>query len=66
MIISLEKLINVKGNRYLFTRATNTAIDRRENIHNFPEEARTWKVVPTVLQLVLDNKVKFVLTKEEE
>jgi len=66
MIISLEKLINVKGNRYLFTRAANTAIDRRENIHNYPEEARNWKVVPTVMQFVLDGKVKYVLTKEEE
>ncbi|HEY1405106.1 MAG TPA: hypothetical protein VF857_00715 [Spirochaetota bacterium] len=66
MIIQLDKLINVKGNKYLFTKATNTAIDRRDNITNYPEDARNWKVVPTVLQIMLDEKVKFYLKEGEE
>lgn len=66
MIISLDKLINVKGNKYLFTKGTNTAIDRRDNITGYPEEARNWKVVPTVLQFMLEGKVKFYLKSEDE
>ncbi|HNX60613.1 MAG TPA: hypothetical protein PKK43_16035 [Spirochaetota bacterium] len=66
MIISLDKLINVKGNKYLFTKGTNTAIDRRDNITGYPEDARNWKVVPTVMQMMLEGKVKFYLKTEEE
>jgi hypothetical protein len=66
MIISLEKLMNVKGNKYIFTKATNTAIDRRDNIKDYPDGERMWKVVPTVLQLMLEEKIKFHMKKEEE
>jgi hypothetical protein len=66
MIISLDKLINVKGNKYLFTKGTNTAIDRRDNITDFPQESLNWKVVPTVLEMVLQGKVKYYLKKDEE
>lgn len=59
MIINLDKLINLKGNKYLMTRATNLAIDRLGNIKGYPDDERAWKVVPCVLNLMLDNSVKF-------
>ena len=66
MIISLEKLMNVRGNKYIFTKAANTAIDRRDNIKEYPEGERMWKVVPTVMQLLLEGKIKFYMKKEGE
>lgn len=59
MIIALDKLINLKGNKYLMTRATNLAIDRLGNIKGYPDDERAWKVVPCVLNLMLNNNVKF-------
>ena len=59
MIISLDKLINLKGNKYLVTRAANLAIDRLGNIKDYPEDGRGWKVVPCVLSMVLNEKIKF-------
>jgi hypothetical protein len=60
MIIPLDKLINLKGNKYLITRAANLAIDRLGNIKGYPEDnVRGWKVVPCVLGMVLDDKIKF-------
>lgn len=59
MIISLDKLINLKGNKYLVTRAANLAIDRLGNIKDYPDNGRGWKVVPCVLGMVLDEKIKF-------
>ena len=58
MIISLDKLINLKGNKYLVTRAANLAIDRLGNIKDYPDNGRGWKVVPCVLGMVLDEKIK--------
>ena len=59
MIMDLDKLINLKGNKYLMTRATNLAIDRLGNIKGYPEDTRAWKVVPCVLSMVLNDKIKF-------
>ena len=60
MIIALDKLIDLKGNKYLVTRAANLAIDRLGNIKGYPEDnARGWKVVPCVLDMVLNEKIKF-------
>jgi hypothetical protein len=57
--MDLDKLINLKGNKYLLTRATNLAIDRLGNIKGYPEDTRGWKVVPCVLSMVLNDKIKF-------
>ena len=59
MIMALDKLINLKGNKYLVTRAANLAIDRLGNIKGYPEDERGWKVVPCVLSMVLNEKIKF-------
>ena len=59
MIMTLDKLINLKGNKYLVTREANLAIDRLGNIKDYPEDGRGWKVVPCVLSMVLNEKIKF-------
>ena len=67
MIIALDKLINLKGNKYLVTRATNLAIDRLGNIKDYPDEKTIgWKVVPCVLDMVLEEKIKFHQPEPEE
>jgi hypothetical protein len=67
MIISLEKLINVKGNKYTFSNAANTAIDRKDNIKDYPHgNVRSWKVVPHVLEMILNGKIKYVEKKNGE
>jgi hypothetical protein len=66
MIISLDKLIDVRGNKYLFTKAAHTAIDRKDNIKDYPHEERGWKVVPTVLQMMFDGKVNYVHKEQGE
>ncbi|MGL4369042.1 MAG: hypothetical protein ACRCUT_05135 [Spirochaetota bacterium] len=63
MIISLDKLINLKGNKYLMTKATLLAVDRIGNIKGYPDDdAHGWKVVPCVLDMVLNEKIKFLRT----
>ena len=59
MIISLDKLINTKGNKYMMTKATLLAVDRIGNIKGYPDDGRSWKVVPCVLSMVLNEKIKF-------
>lgn len=66
MIISMDKLINVSGNRYVFTKAVLTAIDRKDNIQGYPHDDRGWKVVPHVLRMTLDNEIKFLAKKQDE
>ena len=64
MIISLEKLVNVKENRYLFTKGVDLAIDRLGNIKGYPEDSKSWKTVPCVLQMVLDKKINYYATDD--
>ena len=59
MIIPLDKLLKYQKNRYIFTKATMSAVDRIGNMKDFPEENVNWKVVPNVLKLTLDETVKF-------
>jgi hypothetical protein len=67
MIIPMDKLINVGGNRYMFTKAVLTAIDRKDNIQGYPyEDSRSWKVVPHVLHMMLDDEIKFIPKKDNE
>jgi hypothetical protein len=66
MIIALDKLMNIGGNRYMFTKAVLTAIDRKDNIQNYPHEDRGWKVVPHVLRMTLDDEIKFLVKEKEE
>ncbi len=59
MIIPLDKLMALRGNRYIFTRATMIMVDKMGNIKDYPESDENWKVVPNILKLVLDEKLNF-------
>ena len=59
MIIPLDKLLKYNGNKYIFTKATMATVEKIGNIKDYPEDDRSWKVVPNILKLVLDENVKF-------
>ncbi len=68
MIIPLDKLLKYNENKYIFTKAVMRAVDKVNNIKDFPEENLNWKVVPNILKLALDEdlKVDFVDPNLEE
>jgi hypothetical protein len=57
MILPLDKLLSLKENKYVFTKACMAAVDKKDKIHDFPENLPAWKTVPVILRLVLDDKV---------
>mgnify|MGYP001214916601 CR=1 FL=1 len=57
MILPLDKLLSFKENKYVLTRACMAAVDKKDKIHDFPENLPAWKTVPVILRLVLDDKV---------
>ena len=61
MIIPLDKLLTYRENKYIFTRAAMNSIDRIGNMNVYPENEESWKVVPNILKLMLDEKVQFQL-----
>jgi hypothetical protein len=65
MIIPLNKLIAYKGNRYVFTRAAMNVVDKLGNVKEYPEEDTNWKVVPNILDLMFDGKIKYTIEEEE-
>ncbi len=65
MIIPLDKLISYKGNRYIFTKASMVMVDKLDNIPEYPDGEDKWKVVPHILNIALNEKVKYILSEEE-
>ena len=61
MIIPLDKLLTYRENKYVFTRAAMNSVDRIGNMSVYPENEESWKVVPNILKIVLDEKVQFQL-----
>ena len=59
MIIPLDKLLIYSNNKYVFTKAVMKAVDKVANIDDYPESDHNWKVVPNVLKLVLEEKIRF-------
>jgi len=59
MIIPLDKLLQYRKNRYIFTRANMLAVDRIANMDYYPEKNLSWKTVPNVLKITLEEQVKF-------
>lgn len=60
MIIPLDKLISYEENKYVFTKAMMLTIEKIGNISEYPEADEVkWKVVPNILKLHFDGKVKF-------
>jgi|GEM_PF-213711 len=64
MIIPLDKLLLYNKNRYVLTRAAMETVDRIGNLDDYPEDG--WKIVPNILKLVLDDKIKYVLHDPDE
>ena len=65
MIIPLDKLLTYDDNRYILTKAMMKAVDRINNVKNYPEENINWKVVPNIIKLMIDDKIKFVYDPNE-
>lgn len=66
MIIPLDKLLVYNKNKYVFTKAVMKAVDKVGNINQYPESDLNWKVVPNVLKLSLDEKIKFSYDETQE
>ena len=66
MIIPLDKLLIYSNNKYVFTKAVMKAVDKVANIRDYPETDFNWKVVPNVLKLSLEEKVKFLYDESKE
>jgi len=65
--VSLEKLLSFSGNKYIFSKATMKAIEKISNLKNAEKEIpETDKIVIKVLNLMLEDKIKFVYNKPEE
>ncbi len=66
MIIPLDKLLVYSNNKYVFTKAVMKAVDKVGNIEQYPESDLNWKVVPNVLKLSLEDKIKFMYDETKE
>jgi len=66
MIIPLDKLLIYSNNKYVFTKAVMKAVDKVGNINDYPESDLNWKVVPNVLKLSLEEKIKFEYDETKE
>lgn len=66
MIIPLDKLLVYSNNKYVFTKAVMKAVDKVGNIEQYPESDLNWKVVPNVLKLSLEEKIKFMYDETKE
>lgn len=65
MIIALDKLLTFEGNRYILTKALMRAVDKVNNIKDYPEGNKNWKVVPNIIRLMLDDKLKYEFNEPE-
>lgn len=66
MIIPLDKLNSFTGNKFEISKAAMMAVTRLHNIKNYPEPDLNWKIVPNVLQMVLDDQIHFQRSEESE
>lgn len=66
MIIPLDKLIAYDKNRYKLTCASMKAVDKLDNIREYPEseEDKNWKIVSNILDLVLNDKIQYYEPEE--
>lgn len=60
MIIPLDKLLFYSGNKYVFTKAAMRSVDKVLNIKDYPDSDTSWKVVPNILKLILDDDINFL------
>ncbi|HQO03444.1 MAG TPA: hypothetical protein PLI62_14355 [Spirochaetota bacterium] len=64
MIIPLNKLMSFNGNKYIFTRAAMEAVDKLDYIMGDLEGEDNWKTVPNILEMFLNEKLKYQLGTE--
>ncbi len=66
MIVDIEKFLKMEDNRYRFTKASMLAVDKIVASRVFPELANVWKIVPNVLNYMLNNEIKYQHNEKEE
>lgn len=63
-MIPLDKLMALKENKYLFTKATMNMVDKIANVKDYDFD-KNGKLVSNILELLLNKKVKFKCIKDE-
>lgn len=63
-MIPLSKLISLTNNKYIFSRAAMMAVDRIGNLEGYPESKGSWKIVPSILKMMLDEDIQYNLNAE--
>ena len=66
MIIPLNRLISFNENRYIFTRAAMQAVDQLSYLSNDIKSDETWKTVPNILELFLNERMKYMVNENAE
>jgi len=56
--------MSFNGNKYIFTRAAMEAVDKLDYIMGDLEGEDNWKTVPNILEMFLNEKLKYQLGTE--
>jgi hypothetical protein len=56
--------MSFNGNKYIFTRAAMEAVDKLDYIMGDIEGEDNWKTVPNILEMFLNEKLKYQLGTE--
>lgn len=65
MRVPLDKLIGYGENKYVFTKAAIEAVDRIGNMNCYPDHDLSWKVVPNIMHLMLNDDIHFTYTPND-
>ena len=65
MQVSLNKLLSIKENKYVFSKAVMKAIEKIGNVKDYRLEENE-KVVIKTLNLILEDKIKYYLVDNKE
>lgn len=65
-MIPLDKLVSLRRNKYIFSRACMVAVDKIGNIKGYPEGDDSWRIVPNIMKLMLDEEVQYELDPKNE
>ena len=63
-MIPLDKLIALECNKYIFSRAAMLMIDKIGNMKNYPDNEESWKIVPNVLEMMLNDELNYKLRED--
>jgi hypothetical protein len=64
-VVLLDKLLSFTGNKYIFSKAAMKTIDKINNVKEYKEEENE-KIVIKALNLMLEEKVKYVYGNNDE